>query len=117
MLGGRGMFDGAADGVELDLKRLARRPLGPVSSVAGPEGAGSMFTAPRPATGPAIPTAAELAESDEEGEEENNEHPVSAGNSPIETTKGAITRRPRRPAASVPTLTRAHNRCVPMAPL
>jgi hypothetical protein len=31
------MFEGAADGVELDLKMLARRPLGPVSSVGGPE--------------------------------------------------------------------------------
>ncbi len=117
MLGGRGMFDGAVDGVELDLKRLARRPLGPVSSVAGPEGAGSMFTPPRAATGPAMPTVAELAESDEEGEEENEEHPASAGNSPIETTKGATTRRPTRPPASVPTLTRAHNPCVPMTPL
>ncbi len=76
-----------------------------------------MFTAPRPAIGPTTPTAAELAESDEEGGEENEEHPTSAGNSPIETTKGATTRGPHRPAASVPTLTRAHNPFVPMTPL
>jgi hypothetical protein len=31
------MFDGAAGGVELNLKRLTRRPLGPVSSAGGPE--------------------------------------------------------------------------------
>jgi hypothetical protein len=114
VLGGCGMFDGAVKGVELDLKRLTRRPLGPVSSVAGPEGAEVMFTAPRAETGPATPSEPELAESDEEGDEENEEHPASAGNSPIETTKGAITRRPSRPPASVPTLTRAHNPCVPM---
>ena len=53
MLGGCGIFDGAADGVELDLKMLARRPLGPVSSVAGPEGGGPTVTPPRAEEGPA----------------------------------------------------------------
>ena len=113
MLGGCGIFDCGVDGVELDLKRLARRPLGPVSSPGVSDAAGLTFTAPRAATGPAMPTAAELAELDEAGEEENEEHSTSAGNSPIETTKGAITRRPRRPPASVPTLTQTHNPCVP----
>jgi hypothetical protein len=53
VLGGCGIFDGGVDGVELDLKRLARRPLGPVSSVAGPEGAGPTVTPPRAEVGPA----------------------------------------------------------------
>ncbi len=56
MLGGCGIFDGGADGVELDLKRLARSPLGPVSSPVPLTEPGLKFTPPRAATGPATPS-------------------------------------------------------------
>ena len=109
------------EGVELCLKTSTSMPPGPDSSADGPEGGGPTVTPPRAVTGPAAAAADEDVDPTESGGEEeveeNEEHPASAGNSPIETTKGAITRRPRRPPAGVPTLTRAHNPSVPMTPL
>jgi hypothetical protein len=109
------------EGVELCLKTSTSMPPGPDSSADGPEGGGPTFTPPRAVAGPAAAGGDEDADPTESGGEEeveeNEEHPASAGNRPIETTKRARAPWPRRPAVGLLTLTRARNPCVPMAPL